>query len=295
MRGYVRRDERLSLGDRISIAGTVYGVCLHERGLRCRHGFGAVVDGRHRACGHAGATVDALIGVDVEHLGGRELGLVLPGVNAVHRANIDAGTVLGVDTRVGDDERHSAELTQKGLRCERVLQAFSDMGDTGPAEVQGGLTDSEKRHNVIRLAFGGSEERFEEFLRLIRQELPDGAGVILRGSAVTGKRWKDGAPFDGDGPGTSDLDLTLVGDAAVALFRPTGFFVPGVHSRPVSEDDPDIAPALIPLREALIVITGRPVNIQASREVVIRFRGDLLDQPYLTLVPMPDDTGRIEP
>jgi len=38
------------------------------------------------------------------------------------------------------------------------------------------------------------------------------------------------------------------------------------------------------LRETLIALTGRPVNIQASREVVIRFRGDLLGQPYLTLV-----------
>jgi hypothetical protein len=153
--------------------------------------------------------------------------------------------------------------------------------------VQGGLTEEEKRSNVIRLAFGGSPERFEEFCRTVRQDIPDGTAVVLRGSAVTGQRWKDGAPFDADGPGTSDLDLTLVGDEAVALFKLTGFFVPGVHSRPVSEDDPDIAPSLIPLRETLMAMTGRPVNIQASRDVVIQFRGGLLDQPYLTLVETP--------
>ena len=147
--------------------------------------------------------------------------------------------------------------------------------------VQGGLTDEEKRANVLRLAFGGAQERLDTFIRLIREEIPEGTRVVLRGSAVTGFRWKDGAPFDSDGPGTSDLDLTLVGDEVVALFKPTGFFVPGVHSRPVSEEDPDIAPSLIPLREALMVLTGRPVNIQASRDVVIRFRGDLLDQPFL--------------
>jgi len=150
--------------------------------------------------------------------------------------------------------------------------------------IQGGLPEEEKRANVLRLAFGGDEERFDRFVRLIREEIPDGTRVVLRGSALTGFRWKDGAPFDSDGPGTSDLDLTLVGDEAVALFKPTGFFVPGIHSRPVSEEDPDIAPSLIPLREALMVLTGRPVNIQASRDVVIRFRGDLLDQPYLTLI-----------
>ena len=145
-------------------------------------------------------------------------------------------------------------------------------------------TEEEKRANVIRLAFGGSEERFQEFVEAIRQEIPPGTGVILRGSVVTGRRWKDGAAFDASGPGTSDLDLTLVGDAVIGLFTVTGFFVPGVHSRPLSDADPDIAPDLIPLRETLMALTGRPVNIQASREVVIQFRGDLLGQPYLTLI-----------
>ena len=64
----------------------------------------------------------------------------------------------------------------------------------------------ERRANVVRLAFGGDEERFDEFLRVLREEIPPGTGVVLRGSAVTGRRWKDGAPFDADGPGTSDLD-----------------------------------------------------------------------------------------
>jgi len=154
--------------------------------------------------------------------------------------------------------------------------------------VQGGLTEAEKRQNVIRLAFGGSEERFDEFCRTIREEIPKGTQVILRGSAVTGIRWRDGTPFDADGPGTSDLDLTLVGDEVIGLFKITGFFVPGLHSRPVSEEDPDIAPGLIPLRETLMVMTGRPVNIQASREFVLQVRGGLLDQPYLTLI---DKTG----
>jgi hypothetical protein len=158
------------------------------------------------------------------------------------------------------------------------------MADPTRDQVQGGLTEEEKRANVLRLAFGGDQERFDAFVRLIRQEIPEGTAVILRGSAVTGERWKDRAPFDSGGPGTSDLDLTLVGEDAVALFKPTGFFVPGVHSRPVSKDDPDIAPLLTPLREALMVMTGRPVNIQASREIVIQFRGGLLDQAYLTLI-----------
>src|SRR5215207_1510565 len=120
------------------------------------------------------------------------------------------------------------------------------------AIVQGGLSDDEKRANVIRLAFAGSRERFDEFLRVVREDIPPGTSVVLRGSAVTGKRWKDGAPFDAEGPGTSDLDLTLVGDAVIGLFTVTGFFVPGVHSRPLSDAEPHIAPELVPLRETLM-------------------------------------------
>jgi predicted nucleotidyltransferase len=154
-------------------------------------------------------------------------------------------------------------------------------------DVQGGLSESEKRANVVRLAFAGDRQKYERFLQEIRKVAPPGTTVVLRGSAVTGERWKDGARFDADGPGTSDLDLTFVGHKALEFFKVTGFFVPGVHSRPLSEEDPDIAPALVPLRRILMDLVGRPVNIQASRDVVLQFRGDLLDQPYLVLLEVP--------
>ena len=96
----------------------------------------------------------------------------------------------------------------------------------------------------MRLAFQGSEERLDEFVAVVRDAIPPDTGVVLRGSAVTGRRWKDGAEFDAEGPGTSDLDLTLVGDEVIGLYKVTGFFLPGIHSRPISKDDPDIAPDL---------------------------------------------------
>ena len=146
------------------------------------------------------------------------------------------------------------------------------------------LTESQKRENVVRLAFGGDEARYRVFCETVRTAVPAGTTVVLRGSSVTGTRWKDGAGFDADGPGTSDLDLTLVGDEAVKLFKLSGFYVPGVHSRPLSEDAPEIAPDLVPLRERLIEMVGRPVNIQASLDAVIYLRGDVLGQPYLVLI-----------
>jgi hypothetical protein len=147
------------------------------------------------------------------------------------------------------------------------------------------LTSDQKRENVVRLAFGDSEERFNEFIRVVREAIPPGTSVVLRGSAVTGQRWKDGAPFDADGPGTSDLDLTLVGgDEVMALYKLTGFFIPGIHSRPLSDEDPEIAPDLIPLRKQLMEMVKRPVNIQGSRDAVLYVRGELIGQPYLVLI-----------
>ncbi len=163
------------------------------------------------------------------------------------------------------------------------------MAEAAP-DIQGGLTDAQKRENVIRLAFSGDPEALDAFCDAIDEVVPPRTTVILRGSALTGTRWRDGAPFDADGPGTSDLDLTLVGAAVLGFFKPTGFFVPGVHSRPLSDKDPDIAPLLVPLRQKLMAMVHRPVNIQASREIVIQFRGDLLDQPYLVLFERPAHT-----
>ena len=154
--------------------------------------------------------------------------------------------------------------------------------------VQGGLTEHQKRDNVIRLAFAGSHEGFTAFCRELEEFVPPGTTVIVRGSAVTGRRWRDDAPFDADGVGTSDLDVTLVGDGPLAYVVTTGFFVPGVHSRPLSNEDPDIAPDLVPLRQRLMALVRRPVNIQASRDIVTRFRGDLLGQPYVTLFVKPE-------
>ena len=153
-----------------------------------------------------------------------------------------------------------------------------------PENSEKDLTEAEKRANVIRLAFDNDPAKLDRFVELIKQNVPENTGVVLRGSAVTGYRWKDGAPFDADGPGTSDLDLTFVGHRILEFYKVTGFFVPGVHSRPISKDDPDIAPDLIPLREQLMAMVKRPVNIQGTRDFVMYLRGELLGQPYLTLV-----------
>ena len=152
----------------------------------------------------------------------------------------------------------------------------SDTKPGGPA-----LTDPETRSRICRLAFGGDEARFQQFLDALHEVIPPDVTIILRGSAVTGTRWVDGAPFDADGPGTSDLDLTFVGGDMVKLFE--SFYIPSLHSVPLSDDHPDASPALSPLRRALCTIAGRPVNIQATSDLVQYVRDVTMNQPYFVL------------
>lgn len=144
----------------------------------------------------------------------------------------------------------------------------------------------EIRDRVTKLAFGGDPERYNEFLSVLNEATPDGVDVILRGSAVTGHKWGSDEPFDHDGPGTSDLDVTFVGNDMVMLFRE--FHIPGIHSVPLSEQHPFASPALAPLRKRLCEMTQRAVNLQATTSLVQYLRDVTMDQPYLVLLSKPE-------
>ena len=158
----------------------------------------------------------------------------------------------------------------------------NDESGEGAAEDQDAIRD-----RVIRLAFGDEQERYDEFVRAIDEATPAGVEVILRGSAVTGHKWHSEEPFDADGPGTSDLDVTFVGGDMVALFR--DFHIPGIHSAPLSEAHPFASPALGPLRKRLCAMCGRPVNLQATTSLVQFLRDVVMDQPYLVLLKKPGE------
>ena len=154
--------------------------------------------------------------------------------------------------------------------------------------VRAGMSEAEMRANLVRLAFDGDESKLERFCVELVRALPENTAGVMRGSAITGVRWEDGAPFDAEGPGTSDLDLTLVGGEVVGWFDPEAFYIPGVHSKPLSEDHPHASPKLVPLRQELTAMVGRPVNIQATKDWIMFLREHLMGQPYLTLI------GRLE-
>jgi hypothetical protein len=146
------------------------------------------------------------------------------------------------------------------------------------------MGDEEVEERIVRLAFDGDALRYREFVARLKAGLPAGTGVALRGSVVTNKRWEDGKPFDSEGRGSSDLDVTLVGEKVRAFWKEDAYYIPALHTKPLCDEDPEIAPELNPLREELQKIAGRPVNFQATANLILYARDVLFDEPYLTVI-----------
>ena len=146
------------------------------------------------------------------------------------------------------------------------------------------MSENEIRSRIVTLAFGGDERLFLAFYRKLQQGLPEGTGIVLRGSVVTNERHEDGTPFDSQGKGTSDLDVTLVGAKAMELWSSDAFYLPGLHTKPLCDADPKIAESLNPLRESLQELVGRPVNFQATSSLVLYSRDILFGEPYYVVV-----------
>src|SRR5882724_6270104 len=79
---------------------------------------------RHRTHWHARAAVDAFRRIDVQLLLGLEPGLVLARMNAVHRADVHARSVLGADARLGDYVSHSTSPLSRP-RAGRFLRGIT--------------------------------------------------------------------------------------------------------------------------------------------------------------------------
>ena len=151
------------------------------------------------------------------------------------------------------------------------------------------MNEAEIRSRIITLAFGGDERLFIAFYRKLQQGLPEGTGIVLRGSVITNKRHEDGSPFDSQGVGTSDLDVTLVGKKVMDMWDGAAYYIPGLHTKPLCDQDPDIAPNLNPLRESLQKLVGRPVNMQATSSLVLYGRDVLFGESYFVVVPSGED------
>ena len=146
------------------------------------------------------------------------------------------------------------------------------------------MSDAEIRKRIISLGFDGDERLFIAFYRKLQQGLPDDTGIVLRGSVVTNKRHEDGRPFDAGGIKTSDLDVTLVGKKVMEFWNQESFYIPGLHTKPLCDEDPATAPGLNSLRVSLQELVGRPVNFQATANLVLYARDVLFGEAYFIVV-----------
>ena len=146
------------------------------------------------------------------------------------------------------------------------------------------MSENELRARILTLAFGGDERLFIAFYRKLQQGLPEGTGIVLRGSVITNQRHEDGAPFDSKGRYTSDVDVTLVGSKVMEMWNSDAYYLPGLHTKPLCDADPNIAPSLNALRQSLQELIGRPVNFQATSSLVLYSRDILFGEPYYVVV-----------
>lgn len=157
---------------------------------------------------------------------------------------------------------------------EAVIAALRPAGSEEPALLAG----------AIERAFDRDLERFGRFVTALQAGAPAGTRIILRGSAVQGVSYRSGEPFDGRGPGTSDLDVVLVGEDAMAEWEPEAFYIPGVNSQPLWDEATDLAaPRLEAARIAAQRIAQRPVSLQAMARWFLDLRSGLQGTPYVVL------------
>ena len=152
------------------------------------------------------------------------------------------------------------------------------------------MSDAEILDRIIELGFDGDWELYKRFCEKLKNGLPENTGVALRGSVVTNERYEDSRPFDAKGENTSDLDVTLIGDEARAMWSDDAYYIPALHTKPLGDKDPTIAPALDPLRVELQEMVGRPVNIQATANFIMFVRDVIMNQPFYMIVE-PEETA----
>ncbi len=175
----------------------------------------------------------------------------------------------GVDFQVLGLSPDHAEVASRVIQMLRAEQ---------PTAV--GLLDA-----ALARIFGTHLDEVGRFLAVLREGLPDGTRIYLRGSAVNGRSYETGVPFDGRGFGSSDLDLVVVGDKAARAWVPDARLLGGLNTLPLSDQARWVAPTLDPTRDAAQRIAGRPVSLQSMAGWFLELRAVVQGQQYVELDP----------
>jgi hypothetical protein len=136
---------------------------------------------------------------------------------------------------------------------------------------------------VVSRGFKGDWAVFARFMEKLQEALPPETRIAIRGSVVTGCSYRTGKFFDALGEGTSDLDLVLIGEEVMTKWETEGFYIPGILTMPLNDQNTHFASWLNPVREKLQKLVDRPVHIQAMPEWLLELRTRVQKTPYLFL------------
>jgi hypothetical protein len=151
----------------------------------------------------------------------------------------------------------------------------------------GGTSELPKRiydENGNPLPFGFSNvKQYNDFVKSLKEELPEGTQILFQGSSVTGVSHKKGLPFDQGRK--SDFDIALVNDdlflEALEVGRGGGFKMKTDPNRigPLDEKQLDRL-GLLEIIEMKSKEAGRPVSFMLYESVEQAFK-----RPSLMVTP----------
>ncbi|SMG11593.1 hypothetical protein SAMN06295960_0273 [Paenibacillus aquistagni] len=159
-----------------------------------------------------------------------------------------------------------------------------DAGDGKKIEGMGKPPHRIFDENGNPLPFGfSSDKQYDDFVKSLKEELPEGTQILFQGSSVTGVSHKKGLPFDQDRK--SDFDIALVNDdlflEALEIGRGGGFKMKTDPNRigPLDEKQLDRL-GLLEIIEKKSKEAGRPVSFMLYESVE-----QALKRPSLTVTP----------
>jgi hypothetical protein len=229
----------------------------------------------------AGAT-DASAAAERAILAGNRNVTLIP-VTAMDRAR----GATGADARdIAELQELSATLTRRHPETEVVVATTRTGTSPSFTEVLSVLhapdaSDPQLLADAVGRAFDGDVDWFGTFVGALQRGVPPGTQLALRGSVIQGYSYKTLEPFDAGGRGSSDLDVVLFGDDAMAAWNAEAFFLPGINTMPLGDDSTWVAPTIEPARAEAQKVARRPVNIQAMARWFMDIRSGLQGTPYV--------------
>ena len=137
---------------------------------------------------------------------------------------------------------------------------------------------------VVDRVFQGNNLQYRSFLEALNSNLPRNTSVYIRGSSITGFKWRTGQIFDHRGFASSDLDIVFSGSTILEMWNSDNFKIQKHYTLSLGKETPQAAIQLGLLQKQLESITHREVNIQAASDIYLSLRLFLQNISYLKLL-----------